>query len=99
MTMREKFIGSESLDMDFTAELSKVGCPVLQLAGERDPTHPAICAERTAACFPRSKCVLFPDTGAPVYQDQGALFSETVNDFLADIAPGFDVEEDCGRTP
>lgn len=85
MAMRERFITKENLSMDFRASLNKITCPVLQMAGDRDPTHPAICAERTAACFPNARYILFRDAGAPVYQDRGDLFAESVKSFINDL--------------
>lgn len=82
MAMRKKFIGEESLNMDFRSKLATVPCPVLQIAGDRDPTHPYICAKETARCFPQGSFVLLPDAGAPVYQDQAVRFEANVTPFI-----------------
>ncbi len=85
MAMRKKFIAEESLDMDFRLKLASVQCPVLQIAGDRDPTHPYICAEETARCFPHGSFVLLPDAGTPVYQDQPIGFETHITSFIEQL--------------
>ncbi len=72
MPMRIKFYKEELLQLDFRHNLKKICCPVLWLAGERNPTHPYEGAEEAAHYVPKQfiNLQVIKDTGAPVYHDQ-----------------------------
>ena len=86
MAIHKNFVISESLTMDFRPKLHLVKCPVLQIAGDRDPVHPAVTGKETALCFPNAKFVLIDDAGASVHKDQPEEFSKIVRGFLDDLA-------------
>ena len=49
--------------MDFRAELSRIKCPVLVLAGDTDPIVPISLTETMAACLPPHLCA---SSGLPI---------------------------------
>ena len=68
---------------DFSSELHKISCPVLHLAGENDPVHPASCAIETARNIGKyCELVIMPNTGDPVYRDKPDETIAIISSFL-----------------
>jgi proline iminopeptidase len=92
--MRAKFIKEENLNFDFRDGLSALKCPVLLLAGEHDPVHPAACAEETSRYVPESlRFLKVLPAGAPVYIDDPSGFRSGVSEFvdkIFDLGQAFD---------
>ncbi|MEX2300881.1 MAG: alpha/beta hydrolase [Bryobacterales bacterium] len=62
--------------------LGQVPCPVLLIAGDKDPTAPIARVETIAAQLANSKLVVVPDGGHAMQLDQPDLVSDTLRDFF-----------------
>ena len=62
--------------------LSDVRCPVLLIAGDKDPTAPVARVEALAAKLPGSKLAVIPDGGHAMQLDRPDLVSDTLRDFF-----------------
>ena len=78
-----RYMLTEHGKFDFTANLHKIHCPVLHLAGENDPVHPVSCAIDTAK-YIGNNCELsiIKDTGDPVYRDRPEETIKVISDFF-----------------
>ena len=70
--------------MDFRAALSQIKCPVLVMAGDRDPITPAIFSERIAASLPPDlvRFERFTDCGHGVVPDDPEKALGRVREFI-----------------
>ncbi len=70
--------------MDFRPELGKITCPVLILAGDRDPVMPIAFSEAIAACLPRNlvRFERFPGCGHPVHVDAPERAFKVMREFI-----------------
>jgi pimeloyl-ACP methyl ester carboxylesterase len=70
--------------MDFRADLARVRCPVLVLAGGRDPIMPLPFSETIAACLPQHlvRFERFPDCGHGVLPDDPARAAAVIREFI-----------------
>jgi len=70
--------------MDFRAALSRIKCPVLVMAGDRDPITPAIFSERIAASLPPDlvRFERFTDCGHGVVPDDPEKALGRVREFI-----------------
>ncbi|HZL00816.1 MAG TPA: alpha/beta hydrolase [Caulobacteraceae bacterium] len=66
------FIHGEQRSMDFRADLAKVRCPTLILAGARDPITPVSCSREILAAIPSGLADLqvFENAGHGVHRDE-----------------------------
>jgi pimeloyl-ACP methyl ester carboxylesterase len=76
--------GNEQGRMDFRADLGGVRCPVLVLAGDRDPIMPMAFSETLAACLPVQLVRLerFAGCGHGVIPDDPGRAFRVIRDFL-----------------
>lgn len=83
----QKFMTDEFGTFDLTADLYRITCPVLYLAGEYDWVHPPICSESTAKlmCNANVERVVIKNTGDPIYRDQPQLTQQAIQQFLSKI--------------
>jgi pimeloyl-ACP methyl ester carboxylesterase len=81
----QKFMTQEFSTFDLTADLHKITCPVLYLAGQYDWVHPPICSEHTATLMTHAAVELHvvENTGDPVYRDQPQIAQQLISKFLA----------------
>lgn len=78
-----KYMTTEHGKFDFTAQLHKITCPVLHLAGENDPVHSASCAIDTARHIGENcELVVIENTGDPVYRDKPDETVAILSDFI-----------------
>jgi proline iminopeptidase len=77
-------VHNEQGKMDFRADLSRVRCPVLVLAGERDPIMPVAFSETIAGCLPPHlvRFERFANCGHGVFQDDPARAFAVLRDFI-----------------
>lgn len=70
--------------MDFRADLARVECPTLVMAGEEDPIMPVAFAETLAASLPRrlSRLERFPSCGHDLQGDDPERALATIRDFI-----------------
>lgn len=70
--------------MDFRADLARVTCPVLVMAGEEDPMTPVVFSEQIAACLTAAPVTFarFADCGHGVVGDQPVQAMETLRRFI-----------------
>lgn len=76
--------GNEQGRMDFRQGLVRVECPVLILAGDRDPVMPIEFSETLIACLPRDLARLerFPDCGHGVVPDAPEKAFRLIREFI-----------------
>lgn len=78
-----RYMLTEHGQFDFTTSLHKIHCPVLHLAGEHDPVHPASCAIDTAKHIGENcELSIIKDTGDPVYRDKPDETTGVISDFF-----------------
>lgn len=77
-------IGNEQGRMDFRADLSRIRCPVLILAGDRDPIMPMAFSETIAASLPQHLVRLerFAGCGHGVFQDEPERAFAVLREFI-----------------
>ena len=70
--------------MDFRAVLKTIACPVLVMAGGRDPITPLSFGETIAACLPSefARFERFPDCGHPVHADEPERAFALMREFI-----------------
>ena len=85
--MRTKFMQDENTVFDYRTALDQIICPVLYLAGDLDPVHPAATALDTAQYFPQDQLNfhIISGAGAPVYQDRPEQTEKYVRDFISNV--------------
>jgi pimeloyl-ACP methyl ester carboxylesterase len=71
------------LGADADRLLGEVRCPVLVIAGDKDPTAPVARAEAISAALADSRLVVIPNGAHAMQLDQPDLVSETLRDFFA----------------
>jgi pimeloyl-ACP methyl ester carboxylesterase len=78
------FASGEFADMDFRAALSRIQCPTLVMAGDKDPITPMAFSETIAASLPPQWLRLerFADCGHGIVRDAPAPFFATLRDFI-----------------
>lgn len=83
------FIAGEQRRMDLTADLAKVACPTLVLAGGLDPITPVACAESIADALPAglAELVVFDGAGHGVHRDEPDRTEMVLRRFLASPPP------------
>jgi proline iminopeptidase len=71
--------------MDYRARLAGIRCPVLVLAGDRDPIMPMAFSETIAACLPPDLVRLerFPGCGHGVIGDDPERAFRLIREFIA----------------
>jgi proline iminopeptidase len=76
--------GGELARMDFRPVLHRIRCPVLVLAGERDPITPIAFSEALVACLPRelARFERFSDCGHGVHVASTERFFKVIRDFM-----------------
>ncbi len=76
--------GNEHGRMDFRAALARVPCPVLVLAGEKDPICPLPFSETIAACLAPDlvRFEVFPDCGHGVQFDDPERALRVIREFI-----------------
>jgi pimeloyl-ACP methyl ester carboxylesterase len=76
--------------MDFCTALGTVRCPVLVLAGERDPITPPVFSEEITHCLPSHlvRFERFPDCGHGVFADVPERAFVILREFLAPMTDG-----------
>lgn len=72
----------EQIDWDQRPDLSRVGCPVLVVRGERDGFIPAYCVDETLAGLADGALAVLA-TGHLPYLERPDAFNRTVSEFLA----------------
>ena len=81
-----QYMKTEHGKFDFTSSLHEINCPVLYLAGENDPVHPAACAIETAKHIGKNcQLAIIKDTGDPVYRDKPEETIEIITAFLSNL--------------
>jgi len=82
----DHFILGEQRTMDLRAGLGRIRCPVLVLAGARDPITPVACSEEIAASMPDGVAELqvFGHCGHGVHRDDPEKAEAALRRFLAD---------------
>jgi len=75
---------NEQGQMDFRADLQRVGCPVLILSGDRDPMSPPEFSETIAACLPPHLVRLerFENCGHGVFGDDPERAFRVLREFI-----------------
>jgi proline iminopeptidase len=70
--------------MDFRADLARIRCPVLVLAGDTDPITPMAFSETIAACLPKHlvRFERFPGCGHGVYADDPERAFAVLREFI-----------------
>ena len=83
------FIADEQRRMDLTADLAKVACPTLVMAGGLDPITPVACAEAIADALPPglAELVVFDGAGHGVHRDEPDRAEAVLRRFLASAPP------------
>ena len=78
------FASGEFAAMDFRAALSRIQCPTLVMAGDRDPITPMAFSETIAANLPPQwlRFERFADCGHGIVRDAPAPFFATLRDFI-----------------
>jgi pimeloyl-ACP methyl ester carboxylesterase len=78
------FASGEFADMDFCAALSRIQCPTLVMAGDKDPITPMAFSETIAASLPPQwlRFERFADCGHGIVRDAPATFFATLRDFI-----------------
>ncbi|MCP5280167.1 MAG: alpha/beta hydrolase [Rhodoferax sp.] len=78
------FASGEFADMDFCAALSRIQCPTLVMAGDKDPITPMAFSEAIAASLPPQwlRFERFADCGHGIVRDAPAPFFATLRDFI-----------------
>ncbi len=76
--------------MDFCTALADVCCPVLVLAGERDPITPPAFSEEITHCLPSHlvRFERFPDCGHGVFADVPERAFAILREFITSMANG-----------
>jgi proline iminopeptidase len=76
----------EMRSMDMRADLAKIKCPTLVLAGTYDPITPVVCSEEISAALPRgiAQLEIFEGAGHGVHRDQPDKAEAVLRRFLAD---------------
>jgi 3-oxoadipate enol-lactonase len=69
---------------DRRADLPRIACPTLLIAGEHDPAAPPKTMERMQAAIPGSRLVVVPGAGHFVHIDQPGAFRAALDPFLAE---------------
>ncbi len=79
------FARTEMRTMDAGAELRKIVCPTLVMAGTYDPITPVSCAEEIHAALPEglAQLEIFEDAGHGVHRDQPEKAEQVLRRFLA----------------
>jgi proline iminopeptidase len=82
--LRFNGVHNEQGRMDFRADLGRVRCPVLILAGDRDPIMPISFSETIAACLPAHlvRFERFAGCGHGVFQDAPERAFAVLRDFI-----------------
>jgi pimeloyl-ACP methyl ester carboxylesterase len=77
--------GQEQMRMDFRAELKRIRCPVLVLAGDQDPITPMAFSEIIAECLPHHLVRLerFASCGHHVHVDDPRRAFKIMREFIA----------------
>lgn len=77
-------VHNEQGRMDFRDDLRRIRCPVLVLAGDRDPIMPMAFSETIAACLPPHlvRFERFTDCGHGVFQDAPARAFAVIREFI-----------------
>jgi len=80
------FIHGEQRTMDMVADLAKIACPTLVLAGAQDPITPVACAEEIFAAIPTglARLEVFDDAGHGVQRDQPVRAETVLRTFFAE---------------
>jgi proline iminopeptidase len=80
------FIHDEQRTMDMVADLAKIACPTLVLAGALDPITPRACSEEIFAAIPKglARLEVFDDAGHGVQRDQPARAEAVLRAFFAE---------------
>jgi proline iminopeptidase len=75
---------SEGKTLDLRADLARIRCPTLVIAGDDDPVTPLEAAEEIVASLPPDLARLehFPKTGHGVYRDRPDDYFRLLRDFL-----------------
>jgi len=75
---------NEQGKMDFRADLARIRCPVLILAGDRDPITPITFSETIAACLPPHlvRFERFPGCGHGVHGDEPERAFAIIREFI-----------------
>jgi proline iminopeptidase len=78
------FITGEQGAMDMTADLAKIACPTLVMAGGLDPITPLACAEEIHAALPPGLSTLevFDAAGHGVHRDEPERAEAVLRAFL-----------------
>ena len=78
------FARDEFTHMDFRAELKRISCPTLVMAGENDPITPIAFSETIVASLPpdRVQFERFADCGHGIVRDAPQRFFETLRAFI-----------------
>ena len=69
-------------DLDFTAQLSRIGAPTLVIAGEKDAGTPPAMSEVMAARIPGARMAVIPGAAHLSAVEDGTRFGTLVSDFL-----------------
>lgn len=79
------FAAGEHRTMDLRADLSKIQCPVLVLAGEDDPIFPPPVQGQIVAAFPpeQARYCLLRDCGHGTFRDQPEQTETILREFLS----------------
>jgi proline iminopeptidase len=79
------FVSGEWRTMDLRADLSKIECPVLVLAGEDDPACTPSAHDEIVAALPpgRTQYHLLPDCGHGTFRDQPERTETLLREFLS----------------
>ena len=76
------FFRGEGLTFDWLADLGRIRCPTLILAGDADPITPVADHEDLAAGIRGSRLEVFADAGHGVFRDKPAEALELVREFV-----------------
>lgn len=83
----ENYMRTQHTKFDLRKDIDTIECPVLYMAGENDPVHPAVCARETAALIGENcNLVIIEDTGDPVYRDKPQETIAYITEFIEMIA-------------
>src|SRR3954468_4148540 len=72
------------MDYDFRDRLTKIGCPTLIVWGTEDMLVPSSDADEFERLIPRSRKVIFRDTGHMAMLERPQTFNDCMMDFLAE---------------
>lgn len=83
--MLAHFVAGEHRTMDLRADLSKISCPVLVLAGEDDPVFPPPVQDEIVAALPPggTRYHLLRDCGHGTWRDQPERTETLLREFLS----------------